>query len=202
MKTQLSLRKIFLLTLLLPAFAIGQEKDVFIRIMQDDNVTKLSEFQTNLTLKKKSFKFQLLLNGVEGVYVFASIKDSVYRFTENSPIQDFAYLNLLELREGDKFNLNRELNISETGWSYWFYNDTTEWHSFNRTTIGMGDKGRVCTKAIKQLYRTETEEIIKLKSINKPLYLFFIAVKEYDANGKPLTELMRRKVRIDWEEDN
>lgn len=202
MKILNQLKKTLPLFLLLPAIAFSQEKTVFIRVMQDDNVIKFSEFQTNLTLKKKPFKFQILLNGVEGVYVFASIKDSVYRFTENSPIQDFSYLNLLELREGDKFNLNRELNISETGWSYWFYNDTTEWHSFNRTTIGLGDKGKVCTKAIKQLYRTEAEEIIRLKSISKSLYLFFIAVKEYDANGKPLTELMRRKVKIDWVEED
>ena len=28
-----------------------------------------------------------------------------------------------------------------------------------------------------------------------------VAVKEYDASGKPVTELMRRKIKIDWEED-
>ncbi len=202
MKILNCLKKTLLLFLLIPAISFSQEKDVFIRIMQDDNVHKLLDFQTPITLKKKPFKFQLLLNGVEGVYVFASIKDSVYRFTETSPIRDFEYLNLLELREGDKFNLNRELNISETGWSYWFYKDTVEWHSFNRTTVGMGDKGKVCTKAIKQLYHTEAEDVIKLKSLTTPLYLFFIAVKEYDANGKPVAELMRRKVIIDWTEDN
>jgi hypothetical protein len=62
----------------------------------------------------------------------------------------------------------------------------------------MGDKGRVCTKAIRQLYHTEAEEVIKLKSLTTPLYLFFIAVKDFDANGKPLNELMRRKVKIEW----
>jgi hypothetical protein len=202
MKTFKPLKKIFSLFLLIPAIAFSQEKDVFIRILQDESSHKLLDFQTNLSLRKKGFKFQILLNGVEGVYVFASIKDSVYRFTETSPIRDFAYLNLLELRDGDKFNLNKELNISETGWSYWFYKDSAEWHSFNRAAVGLGDKGIVCTKAIKQLYHTESEEVIKLKNLSTPLYLFFIAVKEFDANGKPLKELMRRKVKIDWDEDN
>jgi hypothetical protein len=192
----------FCIFLLLPFITFSQEKEVLIRIIQDEVSSKLTDFQTNLTLRKKGFKFQILLNEVEGVYVFASIKDSVYRFTETSRIDDFSYLKLLELRDGDKFNLNKELNISETGWSYWFYKDSTEWHSFNRTTVGMGDKGKVCTKAIKQLYHTEAEEVIKLKTLNSPLYLFFITVKDFDANGKPLTELMRRKVKIDWVDDN
>ena len=98
---------------MIPVISFSQEKEVFIRVIQDQDVYKLADFQTNITLKKKPFKFQLLLNQVEGVYVFASIKDSVYRFTENSPIRDFSYLRLLELREADKFNINRELIVNE-----------------------------------------------------------------------------------------
>lgn len=192
------MKKILLLFLLVPALSFAQEKDVVIRIMQEGTSSRLDEFQTNITLKKRAFKFQILMLNVEGVYVFASIKDSVYRFTENSVIQDFSYLKLLELREADKFNINKELNISETGWSYWFYNDSADWHSFARKTIGMGKSGIVCTKVVKQLYHTEIGEILKLRSMDTPLYLFFIAVKDYDENGKPKTELMRRKVRIDW----
>lgn len=191
------LKKTLLLFLLIPVISFSQEKDVFIRIVQDESF-KLLDFQTNLTLKKKGFKFQVLLDEVEGVYVFASTRDSVYRFTENSPIRDFPYLDLLQLREGDKFNVNKELNLSETGWSYWFYNDTKEWHSFNRKSVGLGDKGIVCTKVIKQLYNVAEEKVLKLRNMTTPLYLFFVAVKEYDANGKPQTELMRRKVRIQW----
>lgn len=192
------MKKIVFLLLFVPAITFAQDKDIVIRIMQDGVSSRLDEFQTNVTLKKRAFKFQVLLNNIEGVYVFASIKDSVYRFTETSPIRDFSYLDLLELREADKFNINKELNISETGWSYWFYNDSASWHSFARKMVGMGKSGIVGTKTVKQLYHTELDEIIRLRSIDTPLYLFFIAVKDYDANGKPLTELMRRKVKIDW----
>ena len=106
--------KILLLIILIPVFCFSQEKKVGIRIIQDQS-TRLDEFETNIVLQKKAFKFQILLDQVEGVYVFASVKDSIYRFTETSPIRDFAYLKLLELRESDKFNINRDLNISETG---------------------------------------------------------------------------------------
>lgn len=188
---------ISLLFLLVSSTCFAQEKNVSIRVIQDES-SQLSDFQTNLVLKKKGFRFQILMNNVEGVYVFASVKDSIYRFTETSPIRDFAYLKLLELREGDKFNTNKELNISETGWSYWFYNDTAEFHSFSKKVIGMGDKGIVCTKAIKQLYDVADGKIIRFRNCTTPLYLFFIAVKDYDENGKPKTELLRRKVKIEW----
>ncbi len=177
--------------------SFSQEKNVLIRIIQDESVT-LGDFQTNLTLKRRGFKFQIMLQNVPGVYVFASIRDSVYRYTENSPIRDFSYLQLLELRDEDHFNMNRELNISETGWSYWFYSDSAEWHPFNRKVTGLGDKRTVCTKQIKQLYDVADGQQVKLKTIETPLYLFFIAIKDYDANGKPITELMRRKVKIEW----
>lgn len=175
----------------------SQDKQVLIRVVQEES-SMLSDFQTNLLLERKPFKFQVLLKGVEGVYVFASIRDSVYRFTETSIIRDFAYLKLLELRDEDIYNTNRELNISETGWSYWFYKPEPELHAYNRKITRL-DSGRiVCTKAIKQLYDIGDSKVIKLRDVNTPLYLFFVAVSEYDSNGKPLKELMRRKVKIEW----
>jgi hypothetical protein len=185
------------LLLLIPIMTYSQEKDIMIRIIQNESI-KLSDFDTEITMKKKQFKVQVMLDHAEGVYVFASIRDSVYRFTENSPIRDFSYLNLLELNETDTFNTNKELNLSETGWSYWNYNDSLNWHSFSRNPVGIGSKRVVCTKFIKQLHDVATGETIKFKDIKSPLYLLFIAVKEYDENGKPLVELIRRKVKITW----
>ncbi|MBC7873155.1 MAG: hypothetical protein H7Y01_04115 [Ferruginibacter sp.] len=201
MKILNCLKKIIYLVVFVPLISFSQEKDVNIRIVQDESF-KLNDFQTNITLKKKAFKFQILLHNMEGLYVFASIRDSIYRYTETSPIRDFSYLKLLELRETDKFNTNRELNISETGWSYWFYNDTTEYHTFARRVVSIGVNEFVATKAIRQLYDDGEGKSIKFKNIDKPLYLFFIAVKEYDKDGKPMSELMRRKVKIEWTDDN
>lgn len=197
MKTINCMKIILLLFVFIPVISFSQEKKVVIRVIQDQSYV-LGEFQTNLVLKKSGFKFQILLENVEGVYVFASIKDSVYRFTETSTIADFSYLQLLELRDGDQYNTNKELNISETGWSYWFYKKGADWHPFNRKVVGVGKNRYVGTKAIKQVYDIADGKVIKLRNINTPLYLFFIAVKDFDENGKPKTELMRRKVKIDW----
>jgi hypothetical protein len=191
-------RTFFLMAFVFATCSLGaQEKQVRIRVVQDD-ASMLSDFQTNLLLEKKSFKFQILLKNVEGVYVFASISDSVYRFTETSVIQDFAYLKLLELRDEDVYNTNKELNISETGWSYWFYKPEPELHAYNRKITQL-DSGRiVATKQIKQLYNVTEGKIVKLRDIKTPLYLFFVAVAEYDASGRPSKELLRYKIKIDW----
>ncbi len=195
-------KTVFFLLCLAPVLSFAQDKDVIIRVVQGNESSKLDNFETNLLLKKSGFKFQILLHNIEGVYVFASIRDSVYRFTENSPIRDFEYLNLLELRDGDRNNTNRELNLSETGWSYWFYKDSADWHSFNKKAIGMGERGIVCTKAIKQFYDVPGNKVLKMRNMEGPLYLYFVAVKEYDKDGKPVTELLRKKVKVDWTDED
>lgn len=175
----------------------AQEKQVMIRIIQEQSST-LSDFQTNVVLEKKPFKFQVMLRGVEGLYVFASLGDSVYRFTENSVIQDFAYLKLLELRNDDVYNTNKELSISETGWSYWFFKPEPEEHTFNRKVVRL-DSGRIiCTKLVRQLYNVSDAKVLKLKDCHAPLYLFFVAVSGFDEQGRPSKELMRRKMKIEW----
>lgn len=181
--------------------AAAQKQDVAIRVSQDESSTLLSEFETDIRLQKKAFKFIVMLENTKGVYVFASIRDSIYRFTETSPIRDFVYLPLLELKE-DEFNQNKELNISEAGWSYWFYDTAVSWHPFYHKITGLG-KGRVaCTKTIKQFYDVADRNIIKIREIRQPLYLFFVAVAEYDANGNPTKELLRRKVKIEWTDED
>ena len=175
----------------------GVDREIVIRLVQDQPYI-LGDFQTTVQLKKKQFKFQVMFKNCEGVYVFASIRDSVYRFTETSTIQDFSYLKLLELRDEDIFNTNRELNLSETGWSYWFYNPTAEWYPFNRKVTRIDTNKTICTKLIKQLYDVGEGKVVKLRDVTKPLYLFFVAVAEYDVSGKPVKELMRRKVKIEW----
>ncbi len=178
----------------------AQEKKLAIRISQDEGIS-LTEFESTIKLKKKLFKFQVLLQNLEGVYVFASIRDSVYRFTETGPIQDFIYLPLLKLRD-DEFNRMRELTISETGWSYWHYIPSAETHSFNRKITPIDTSTFICSKIIRELYDVADNHTIRLRDLDKPLYLFFIAVADYDDTGRPLKELMRRKVKIEWEEDD
>jgi hypothetical protein len=179
--------------------SFSQEKSIGIRFLQDVS-SNLSDFETHLLLTRKGFRIQVALENIRGVYVFASLKDSVYRFNETDSIRDFIYLPMLELKE-DRYNSERELNISETGWSYWFYDPNGE-HTFNTKVWKLyGDK-TVCTRFIKQLYDVNNDRVIDMKDISAPLYMFFIAVRDYDKDGRPMTELIRKKVKIEWRDDD
>jgi hypothetical protein len=180
-----------------PLATFSQQK-VGIRIVQDHG-TFLNDFETTLVLKKKPFKIQVLLENIRGVYVFANIKDSVYRFTETDSIQDFKYLPLLELSE-NPYNSEKELNVSRTGWSNWYYDPTIS-HPFQQKVYSLYGNGTVCTKYIETLYDVADRKQMSVSEVNTPLYLFFVAVSEYDKDGKPLRELMRRKVKIEWIDD-
>ncbi len=187
---------ILLASFLLLAPAIAQQKKIVVRIIQDESVL-LGDFQDVITLKKKPFKFQVMLQNTEGVFVFASSRDSVYRFTENGPIRDFKYLPLLRLQE-DAFNQNKELNLSETGWSYWFYKQDAESHPFYRKVVKLDTSTFLCTKLIRQLNDVEERKTTRIKDLKSPLYVLFVGVAEYDANGNPSKELMRRKLKIEF----
>lgn len=195
MKRFLRLRIIVLLLVLAPSLLFSQEKNVVIRIVQD-HATVLSDFETHLLLQRKPFRIQVLLENVKGVYVFASIQDSVYRFTATDTIQDFIYLPMLELKE-DRYNTEKELNISQTGWSHWFYDPSGD-HPFNAKVYKLDGNRVVATKYVKQLFDVSNGRQIRVKEVTGTLYLFFVAVDEYDSSGKPLKELLRRKAKIEW----
>ena len=194
-----TLRRLLFLLLLVPVLSQAQEKKVVIRIVQDESDV-LSDFETNLLLRKKPFRIQVLLENAKGVYVFAGLKDSVYHFGATDPIKDFVYLPILELKE-DRFNTEKELNISEEGWSNWYYDPKGD-HPFNAKVYPLGVNSFVCTKFVKQFFDVSNARQIRIKDVHDTLYLFFVAVDEYDASGKPLKELMRRKVKIEWQNDD
>ena len=196
MKLILTLR-LFTLFILAPFVSVSQNQSAAIRIAQDQG-HMLYDFETTLELSKGPFRIQVLLENVSGVYVFANVGDSVYRFSQTDPIRDFIYLPLLELKD-EPYNADKDLNICRTGWSYWFYNATRP-HPFDPKVYSLDGDRIVCTKSIKYLYDVVNETQICMDDINGPLYLLFIVVSEYDKDGKPSKELLRRKVKINWKE--
>jgi len=182
---------------LYPLLVLAQQKEVSIRIAQEEGSVLLDSTQKQLVLQRKSFKIHIMLENVEGVYCYASFNDSLYRLADLDPIPGFTGLPNKLIPEED-FNKEKEICVSNDGWCYWFYKAPPASHRFNRKVVLLDDNRLVVSKSIKQIYFTSTKKEVKLKDIFAPLYLFFVVVAESDANGKPVKELMRRKVRIDW----
>jgi hypothetical protein len=191
---------ILLVLLFIPGKSFSQKKNVSVRIVQEESVL-LDDYETSVTLKKKSFKIQVLLERIAGVYCYASFTDSIYKLAEKDSIPGFSNLPNLAMAE-EEFNKEKELLVSNDGWSYWFYDPKLNWHRFNKKLVLL-DGGRVVgSKSIKQIYNVSDNTTVKVKDNSKPLYLFFVAISEVDAKGKPIRELMRRKVKIEWTNDD
>jgi hypothetical protein len=187
---------------LLPCICWGQKKEVSIRISQNESFL-LQQYETHLVLRKTAFKIQVLLGNTSGVYVFAAFTDSICcRISEVDTIEGLGNLPERTMKEG-YYNKEKELLVNDdNSCSYWYYDSDMAEHRFNKKIIFL-DSGRVVgTKTVKQLLYVPTGREIKLKEINQPLYLLFVAVAEFDSNGKPLKELIRKKVKIDWINDD
>jgi len=181
---------------LVPVKGLAQEKEVILRIQQEESFL-LDSYDKTISLKKNTFKIQVYLHHVEGIYVYAGYDDSLYRLTETDPIPGFAGLPSLVMAE-EHFNKEKEVLLSREGWSYWFYKPELDWHRFNKKIVIIDSNRVVGSKTIKQVYHVDGKKEKKLKEIKQPLYLFFVAVSENDEKGNPRRELMRRKVKIEW----
>lgn len=177
-------------------------KKVSIRIVQDASVS-LNPYESAITLKKKSFKILVMLQNIVGVYVFAAFSDSICcRLGELDTIPGFADIPGKAIEE-TRFNNEKELLVNDdNGCSYWFYDKELSWHRFNRKLVFLDSSRVVGVKTVKQLFHLPTGKEIRMKDVDEPLYLFFVAISDFDDSGKPIKELMRRKVRINWEEDD
>ncbi len=189
---------ILLLSFFLPALGLAQKKQVSIRIGQDET-TLLDQYETEIVLKRKNFKIQVMLENVAGVYVFAAFTDSICcRLSELDSITGFMDLPDRTMKEPE-FNKDKEMMVNDdNSCAYWYYDKRTNWHGFNRKVILLDDGRVVAVKTVKQLFYVPEQRVIKVKEINRPLYIFFVAVSEFDASGRPAKELMRKKVKIDW----
>lgn len=191
-----------LVLLFLPVYSFSQGKHVAIRISQDRSFL-LENYETNLVLEKKSFKIQVLLENVPGIYAFAAFRDSICcRLSELDSIQDFMNLPMRTMSEPD-FNKDKELLVNDdNSCAYWYYDKEITWKGFNKKIYPIDSNRIVAVKSIKQLYYVPEKVEMKLKDVKQPLYLFFVAIQEFDAAGRPSKELTRKKVRIDWIEED
>lgn len=186
----------------LPLRGFSQKKNVVVRITQDERAFSLDKYHTDVVLKKKGFKIQVLFSKVTGIYAFAGFTDSICcRLGEVDTMPHFSLLPDMTMREPE-FNKSKELLIGEKDCSYWYYDKNLSSHPFNKKVINLDTNNLVCVKSIKQVYYVPERKEIKVRDLDRSLYLFFVAVDEFGPDGRPKKELMRRKVKIDWIEDD
>src|SRR5688500_13360515 len=135
----LCMKSWLLLLFFVPASAWAQKKQVSIRIGQDET-RLLDRYENEITLQRKAFKIQVMLDNVAGVYVFAAFSDSICcRLAELDTITGFADLPDRIMREPE-FNKEKELLVNDdNSCAYWYYDKKTSWHGFNKKVILLDD---------------------------------------------------------------
>jgi hypothetical protein len=192
------MKTLLLSVLLLPLAGLSQntmDKIAFIRVEQDTASYRLEGQE--ITLRKQPFKIVVTLQKVEGVYLYAGFTDSIYKLEAGQKIPDFQNLPAMTMAEVP-FNEDQELLINPEGWAYWFYDRKTDWHRFDKK-LEILKGGVMGTKTITQFYFTAIEKTMKVVDVSESLYLFFVAIDEENKKGEPEKELLRAKIKINWQ---
>lgn len=172
------LRKIIeavLLNLLIALPLCVQSQNFEIKIIQDSVLYK-PDSNNIIWLKKGLFKIQVELKKLEGIYLYAAFRDSIYKLENNQEVPDFKNLPAMSMAE-ETFNPLQELSVSDDGWSYWFYNAKEDWHRMDKDVV-IGKESIIITKSVKQFFITPDEKTLPIKELNDTLYLFFISARE------------------------
>ncbi len=172
----------------------AQNENFEVRVIQDSAVVKQNDKGVVL-LQKKIFKIEIDLIGLEGVYLYASFKDKIFKIGSNAAIPNFVNIPSNSMAE-EEFNPSQELLLGEEDWAYWFYKPNDRWHRMDKEVTVVGNKTTI-RKTIKQFYFTDTEENLAVEDNAKTLYLFFLAAKSED-NISLTTEIKRHKLKIEW----
>ncbi|MFT3912178.1 MAG: hypothetical protein QM737_22315 [Ferruginibacter sp.] len=172
----------------------AQKGNFEISIIQDGN-TISPGIMGDIVLNKSPFKILVKLTQLEGVYLFASFKDSIYKTSNNDMIPGFAEITSMVMAE-NAFNPNQEMIMNDEGWAYWYYDPKDESYRFDKDIFKDGDDV-TGTKTIKQFYDYAAGKEIAVKDVKDPLYLFFFSAT-HDNNHNLKKELKRFKIKINW----
>lgn len=183
-----------MITMLFSFWAFAQNENFQIKIIQD-SVEYKTDINNTISIQKKPFKIQIELKGIDGVYLFASFKDSIYKINYDKSIPGFKDIPSATMAE-ESFNPNQELMISHDSWAYWFYKPTDNWHRMDKEVV-VTSNTTIISKTVKQFYFPDTEDEVLLENNKKQLYLtFFSAIK--NENAELIRELQRFKIKINW----
>jgi hypothetical protein len=174
---------------------IAAQKEHFDITIIQDSIVYTPDLNHVVKLQKKIFKVQVALQNIEGIYLYAAFKDSIYSINDKETVPGFKDVPPMSMAE-ESFNPDQELIISDDGWAYWFYNEKEDWHRFDKD-ITIAGKTITGTKSVKQFYLTATEKSLPVAEVVEPLYLFFFSAKE-NKKHELVKELQRYKLKIDW----
>ena len=151
----------------------------------------------HVILAKKTFRIQVELLKVDGVYGSCSFSDSLFRIPLNQSLPETDLIQW-KIAVEPEFNKDQDIIVSKDGYFYWFYNPKVDtWHRFDPNP--KVEKGCVTgTKTISSLFISENDisdtQTLVLSQVKQPLYLLFFMMDE-----KSTKDYQRERILVDWE---
>jgi hypothetical protein len=149
---------------------------------------------SEITLSKSPFDIVINMPKPDGVLVNASTNKKSATLALKNKIQvklpGFKETGMAEAL----LNPDKEIILTETAPSFWFYDNENE-HRFNN--VIKSDSGLKCIRSVENLYDRKTKNTIKICDVKKKLYLVFIYNKP-NTNYLDRVEEKREIVIINW----
>lgn len=182
-----------ILTFSINGFSTPKKPTYIIEIIQNGELIPLKK--NVVELEKKEFQIRVTLNNQKGVFMIPSFNSDYFDLKPKEEIKDYKWLNQKTVAE-TKFNADQELIIENETVCYLFYDETLDWHRFDKGPI-INEKTVIGTKTIKQIFNNHTKEVTPIEHVDKDIYLFFVATEEW-GKGETPKELGRFKIQIKW----
>ncbi len=184
---------------------VTSEKEPYFIITVEQDGVVVSPINNIVTLKKKPFKFNVLIKEEnEGVYVNAAWDDSMYNYSSKKDIfycldenifEDCGFVDGMTMATTTN-NTEKSLVVGDfEAQQYWFYKkDENRYMRFDKGAFV--EKGMIkATFTVEKIWDRFDEERIDISKINKDIY-FTSAVANYDKETKFYSELERIKFII------
>lgn len=171
----------------------GTEPLDFDLVIFQDGKKQVIKDQESIQLKKEDFSIDVAFNQMQGIYMnlctdynpdFASGKR--FEAFESIPFQALA---------GSPGNEDNELIVNCESYNYWRTENGAN-YSFN--SYKRYGPIQVGTLSVSNFYFSDTEENLDVSELNQPLYMYIVAVRKDEADGRAVDLLKSHYFQINW----
>lgn len=169
--------RIYLSTLLLMLSVLGlsQNKVLKVKILQNGEEVLPSNNVYNL--KREEFTINFTSNNIEGFLVGATLDLNIYKFALENINAEISWFSNTGVADG-LYNPDKSMFILDDAPSYWYYSSKRD-HRFDKNPKGT-PTNYISNRTISSFENLNTNQIINLKTIGQPVYLYFYNVDRDD----------------------
>lgn len=149
--------------------ALAQKNRVNIVLKQGRETFNVLD-QDSIFIKPKRFEYKLSFPVGGQINLHHSYTDSLFNEFANGQIKNIPDWWAHCMAE-ESYNSDKELLISNDGWSCWFYDEKTDFYRLDAKSIRLHDGYYTGTKTVRFLYNVKNQSSVSVRDAQEPIYL-------------------------------